>query len=121
MVKKEGKDWKVEVLTAESLRFSKTFGTKLEATNFEQYILKTFCEKKAKRTEVGRVYKVNNKTFVVNGCRVGPAKVGKRCFGLSQDCKFYDSCLTAVAKRGWGGWVVKDILDDKVEEGGEEA
>jgi hypothetical protein len=115
MVKKEGKTWKAEILTAENLRFSKTFQTKLEATNFENYILKTFCEKKDKRTEVGRTKKMSLRAFVINGCKVKPAWTGVRCFGLSQDCPFYNSCLTAVAKKGWNGWKVIDILDDKEE------
>ena len=113
MVSKSEDGWKAEFCTATGLSFSKMFKIKLDATNYERYLEKTFgCEK----TEVKEMLKRDYKPFIINGCKVKPAKTGQRCFGLKMNCPHYGECLTAIAKKDWYGWKVIDIVE---EEGGE--
>ena len=107
MISKTGqKEWKTEFCTATGLSFSKTFRTKLEATTYERYLERTFG---SSQVEVKEMLKIDYKPFTVNGCRVEPARTGIRCQGLRKGCERYDSCLAAIAKKGWcGSRVVKE-------------
>ena len=121
MYKIQKGEWKAEFRSPTGLSFSKTFRTKLEAKKYERYLERVFGSLVIREKDLKRP--VDSKPFVVNGCKVEQARTGMRCQGLRFGCKMYDSCLDAVARKGWTGWRVskeEGFTYLKKKKGGEE-